>query len=99
MPDSCADESSGGWGSTKSSCSTLKKIVLIVGNVGYLNIYFRMQSPGVCVVMSHGRAGTAASVQVWSPPHLSQTSLPPHQALLRLYQQEAHLTWTYPPSI
>jgi len=56
-----------------------------------------MRTAGVCAVMSHGGAGAAASVPVWSPPHLTQTSLLPHQALLRLYQQEAHLTWTYPP--
>ena len=36
-----------------------------------------MRSAGVGVVMSHGGAGAAASVPVWPPPHLTQTSFLP----------------------
>ena len=46
-----------------------------------------MRSAGPCVVMSHGGAGAAASVPVWPPPHLTQTShtfIPIHNHMHRM---------------
>ena len=49
-------------------------------NMGMLAVWnksFCMHSACACVVMSHGGAGAAASVPVWPPPDLTQTSLLP----------------------